>query len=216
MRPAHARARTASIALVTVLAALYAVGVLPVPDVIALVSDLADTLGAWTYLFVPALAFLETAAFVGLLAPGETAVVVGGVVAKRGQVSVVTMVVLVWAAAVAGDVVSFLLGRKAGPAFLRRHGPRVGLNAAHAERIEALFARHGGRAILVGRFVGLLRAFTPFVAGASGLSLSRMLPYSVIGALAWAVVYTFAGYAFSESFESAGTAVTRGALAVAV
>lgn len=209
-------ARTVLIAGMTLFAAAYASGVLPVPDVGAWVAELSDTLGSWTYVLVPALAFLETAAFVGLLAPGETAVLLGGAIAERGEVSLPVMIALVWAAAVAGDVVSLLLGRRFGPAFLRRYGPRVGLRAVHLERVERTFERHGGRAILLGRFVGLLRAFTPFVAGSAGLTLRRMLPYSAAGALVWATAFTVAGYAFSSSFVSAGTTMTRVTLAVAV
>ncbi|HUR86233.1 MAG TPA: VTT domain-containing protein [Solirubrobacteraceae bacterium] len=69
---------------------------------------------------------------------------------------------------------------------------------------ESFFERHGGRAILLGRFVGLLRALTPFIAGTSGIALRRVLPYIVVGTLAWAAAFTLLGYAFADSFERAG------------
>ena len=82
--------------------------------------------------------------------------------------------------------------------------------------MERFFARYGGKAVLLGRFVGILRALTPFIAGASRLPLRRFLPYSVVGALAWAATFTLVGYSFAGSFESAGETAARIALAAAV
>jgi membrane protein DedA with SNARE-associated domain len=82
--------------------------------------------------------------------------------------------------------------------------------------VDAFFERHGGKAILIGRFVGLVRAVAPFVAGASGLALRRFVPFSLAGTFVWATAFTLAGYAFHESFESAAGALTHGALALAV
>ena len=138
--------------------------------------DLADTLGPWTYALVAGLAFLETGAFVGLIAPGETALVLGGVVAAKGGVDLPVILALTWAAAALGDLASFLLGRRLGRRFLERHGPRIGVNDARLARIDVFFARHGAKAILVGRFIGIVRAVAPFTAGASGLRLRGFCP----------------------------------------
>jgi membrane-associated protein len=198
------------------LAVALAVGLVDSPDPTPALSSASDSLGGWTYLAVPALAFLETGAFVGLLVPGETAVVVGGVVAERGDVALPLLIGLVWLGAVGGDVVSFTLGRRLGRPYLDAHAARLRIRPEHLERVERFFDRYGGRAILVGRFVGILRALTPFVAGASRLPLSRFLPYSVLGALGWAATFTVIGYAFASSFESAGDTATRVALGGAV
>ena len=198
------------------LALALALRVIEPPDVAGALSDGADSLGAWTYLAVPALAFLETGAFVGLVVPGETAIVVGGVVAERGEVSLPVLIGLVWVAAVGGDTVSFLLGRRYGRPFLDAHGARLRIRQEQIERVERLFDRHGGKAIVVGRFVGILRALTPFVAGASRFPLRRFLPYTAVGALGWAATFTLVGYGFSESFESAGRDASRIALTVAL
>jgi membrane-associated protein len=200
----------------TSLVLVVALGAVDLPDPAAALSDASRSLGGWTYLAVPGFAFLETGAFVGLLVPGETAVVVGGVVAEGGGAALPALIGLVWAAAVAGDVVSFALGRRLGRPFLDAHGARLRITPERIERVERFFARYGGRAVLVGRFVGILRALTPFVAGASRLPLRRFLPYSVAGALAWAATFTLVGYAFAGSFESAGETAARIALAAAV
>lgn len=187
-----------------------------VPDIAAFLADLADTLGGWTYALVAGLAFLETGAFVGLVAPGETAVVLGGVVAAQGEISLVGILLAAWVASLLGDLASFALGRRLGRPFLYRHGPRLKLHAARIERVESFYDRHGGKAILVGRFVGIVRAVSPFIAGASGLRLRTFLPYSVVGTAAWASAFTLAGYLFHRSFEQAAGVLSRGALVLAV
>jgi membrane-associated protein len=204
------------VSTVALLGLAVAFGAIETPDVADILSDAAGSLGAWTYVVVPALAFLETAAFVGLVVPGETAIVVGGAVAERGEVTLPALIGLVWVAAVGGDVVSFLLGRRFGRPFIDSHGRRLHIGPEQVERVERFINRHGGKAVLVGRFVGILRALTPFVAGASRLPLRRLLPYSAVGALGWAAVYSLVGYGFSTSFESAGKDATRIALAAAL
>ena len=196
--------------------ALVQAGLVAPPDLEGALTDLSDTLGPWTYALVGGLAFLETGAFVGLIAPGETAVVLGGVVAAEGGVDLPLMLLITWSAAALGDLASFWLGRRLGRRFLIVHGPRVGVTPPRLARVDTFFDRHGGKAILIGRFVGLVRAVAPFVAGASGLPLRRFLPFSIAGTFVWATAFTLAGYAFHESFETAAGALTHGALALAV
>ena len=217
--PTSPKARAAVLASGPAAAAalvLLATGTVQAPDVQGWLTGLADTLGAWTYALVAGLAFLETGAFVGLIAPGETAIVLGGVVAAQGEVSLPLILLAAWLAAALGDLASFVLGRRLGRRFLIAHGPRVGVTAPRLARVDAFFDRHGGKAILIGRFIGLVRAVAPFVAGASGLSLRRFLPFSLVGTFLWATAFTLAGYAFHESFESAAGALTHVALALAV
>src|SRR3954463_6804911 len=94
--------------------ALVATGTVQLPDIEQALTDLSETLGAWTYALVAGLAFLETGAFVGLIAPGETAIVLGGVVAAEGGVSLPLILVVAWVAAAAGDLASYTLGRRLG------------------------------------------------------------------------------------------------------
>ena len=196
--------------------ALVQANVVPAPDLEGALTDLSDTLCPWTYALVGALAFLETGAFVGLIAPGETAVVLGGVVAAEGGVDLPLMLLITWSAAALGDLASFWLGRRLGRRFLIEHGPRIGVTAPRLERVEGFFDRHGGKAILIGRFIGLVRAVAPFLAGSSGMRLRAFLPWSLLGTAAWATTFTLVGYAFHESFASAAHTLTHGALALAV
>ena len=206
-----------AIALVAAIGfALTTAGVIQLPDLEKALTDLSDTLGAWTYAMVGGLAFLETGAFVGLVAPGETAVVLGGVVAAEGDVNFVAILLLVWAAAAAGDFASFLLGRRLGRRFLVTRGPRIGVTPPRLARVEAFFDQHGPKAILVGRFVGIIRAVAPFLAGSSGMRIRAFLPWSIVGTAAWAAAFTSVGYIFSSSFSAAADYLTHGAFALAV
>ena len=90
------------------------------PNVEHLIEDAGQALGKWTYLAVGVLAFLETGAFIGLVAPGETTVIVGGLVAGQGEISLLVLIAIVWTCAVLGDLTSYTLGRRLGP---RLHGP---------------------------------------------------------------------------------------------
>jgi membrane-associated protein len=202
--------------IAAVMFVLTSTGVVPLPDWEKILTDISDTLGAWTYVLVGGLAFLETGAFVGLVAPGETAVVLGGVVAAHGDTSIVAMLLVVWLSAAAGDFVSFLLGRRLGRPFIVRRGPGFGVTHERLARVESFFDRHGPKAILVGRFIGIIRAVAPFLAGASGMRVRAFLPWSLLGTLVWAATFTLVGYAFSESFSEAAELTTRGALGLAV
>src|SRR5918997_4959061 len=203
-------------ALAAAAALLVAVGVVPLPDVDGPLEDASRTLGAGACRATAGFAFLETGAFVGLVVPGETAVVVGGVVAERGGVELLPLIGFVWVAAAAGDLVSFLLGRRLGRPFLERHGPRFQLTPDRLARVDGFYARHGGKAVLLGRFTGLVRAVSPFVAGASGLAVGRIVVWEGPCALLWAATFTLVGYGFSESFAESGETAARIAAAVAL
>ena len=203
-------------ALAVTALALVASGTVRLPDLEHALTDLSDTLGTWTYALVGGLAFLETGAFVGLVAPGETAIVLGGVVAAQGEISLPAVLAIAWVAAALGDIASFALGARLGRRFIHRHGPRVGMTSPRVDRVERFYERHGAKAILVGRFVGIIRAVSPFLAGSSGLKFRAFLPWSLLGTAVWATAFTLVGYAFSESFSSAAEITTRGALGLAV
>ena len=112
------------------LAGAVAVGALAVPDLAGALSDATRSLGGGIYVAVAVLVFLETTALLGFVIHGELALLLGGVAAERGDASLLAMIGLVCAVAVAGDLVSLLLGRRLGRPFLERHGARVGLGAA--------------------------------------------------------------------------------------
>ena len=199
--------------VVVAVAGLIGAGVIPLPNLEKLLEDAGETLGKWTYLLVGVLAFLETGAFIGFIAPGETAVIVGGLVAGQGQISLFVLIAIVWACAVAGDVTSFFLGRKLGRGWLLRHGERLKITEERLQTVEGFFERRGGATVLVGRFIGFVRPLAPFLAGAARMPFRRFLPYDVLGAGAWTAVFATLGYVFWRSFDKLTTYVSRGLFA---
>jgi undecaprenyl-diphosphatase len=201
--------------LVAAAMAVYATGVVHVPSLDKLLEDLGRTLGSWTYLLVGVLAFVESGAFVGLVVPGETALVVGGVVAGQGEVDVILLIAIAWSMAVAGDVASLALGRRLGRGFLLRHGSRVKITEARVEQVEHFYDRHGGKAVFLGRFVGLVRAVSPFLAGSSGMRLRRFLPYDVLAAGIMCTGFVLLGFVFWRSLDRVLTLAKQGTFALA-
>jgi undecaprenyl-diphosphatase len=176
-----------------------------------LLEDVSNALGSWTYLLAGVFAFVETGAFVGLVVPGETVMLVCGAVAGQGAIDLYVLIAIAWFAAWAGDTTSFLIGRRLGRGFILRHGGRVGITHERFEQVEAYFARHGGKTIFLGRFIGLVRALAPFIAGSSGMRYRVFLPYSVLGAGILNTAVILLGYAFSRSIDTAAQYAGRGA-----
>jgi membrane-associated protein len=186
-----------------------AIGAIRVPNVADAMADATAPLGVWIHLVVVAFVFFETTVLLGFVIHGELVLMLSGVAASRGDASLAALVVLAWAAAVAGDVASLQLGRSLGRPFLERHGRRVHLGAEQLARVDGFFARHGRKALFLGRFTGFLRSTMPFVVGSAGMTARRLVPVSVASALVWTATFTVIGYAVAESFESAGQAATR-------
>jgi membrane protein DedA with SNARE-associated domain/membrane-associated phospholipid phosphatase len=201
-----------AVLLAAVVAAYYAISrVIPHDDLQQILEDVSNALGAWTYLLVGIFAFAETGAFVGLVVPGETVMLLGGAVAGQGAISVYVLIGIAWFAAWAGDTTSFYVGRRLGREFVLRHGPRFGIGHERFEKVEDYFDRHGGKTIFVGRFISLVRAFAPFIAGSSGMRYRAFVPYSILGTGLWATAHILIGYFFSRSIDTAAKYAGRGA-----
>jgi undecaprenyl-diphosphatase len=198
-------------ALVAVIAVAYYLFT-QVLDLESILEKVSHALGAWTYLLVGFFAFAETGAFIGLVAPGETVMLLGGAVAGQGAINLYVTIALAWTMACAGDVTSFFLGRRLGREFLLRHGPRFGFSHDRLHQVEDFFSRHGGKTIFLGRFVGFVRAFAPFIAGSSGMRFRQFFPYSVLGCGIWVSATVVIGYVFSKSIDTAINYAGKGAV----
>ncbi len=186
----------------------------PQLDLQQLLDDFANFLGAWTYVVVGALAFLETGAFVGLLVPGETALLIGGAVAGQGVINVFLLIAIAWIMAFLGDSTSFYLGHRLGRDFILKHGPKFGITRERYEQVEDYFEKHGGKTVLIGRFIGLVRALAPFVAGSSGMRYRAFAPYSILGSGLQITLHVLAGYFFARSIEAAAEYVGLAAVVI--
>jgi undecaprenyl-diphosphatase len=159
-------------------------------------------------------AALESAAFLGFLVPGETIVILGGVLAHAGLLDLPETIVVVVSGAIIGDSIGYELGRRLGRPWLVRHGRLVGMHGGMLRRVDELFAQHGGKAVVLGRFVGFLRALAPFVAGASRMPYRTFLFYNALGALVWGPAFVLLGYFLGESWTVAERWIGRGGLVV--
>jgi membrane-associated protein len=183
------------------------------------VSGITDFLlglhGPVIYVIVAALVFGEAALFFGFVLPGETAIVVGGVLASQGQVSLPLLLGIVVIAAVVGDSVGYEIGRRYGDRLLqtramRKYQGKVG-------KAQDLIRRRGPFAVFIGRFTALLRALMPALVGSSKMPYHRFLIFNVIGGVIWSTLFTLGGYYAGEAFEHTAKVVGRwAAVAVAV
>jgi membrane protein DedA with SNARE-associated domain/membrane-associated phospholipid phosphatase len=203
-------------AVVVVVLGVLAAGVVHIPKLETLIRHLAHALGKWTYALVGAMAFLETGAFVGFIAPGEFTVILGGVIAGEGEISILPLIGLVWICAVSGDSLSFLIGRRVGRQFMLKYGPRIRIDEHRFKQVEDYFDRHGGKTIVIGRFIGFVRPLAPFIAGTSRLPYMRFLPYSVLGTGLWGTTFCLLGYFFWRSFDKVSNIAGKAALGIGV
>ncbi|MBE1485403.1 DedA family protein [Plantactinospora soyae] len=165
------------------------------------VVDTLSALSGWpALLVVAALAFGESAAFIGLFLPGETALLLGGALAATGQVSLPAMVIVSVVAAIAGDSVGYEIGRWTG-APLRRSRLGRWVGERRWARAEQFIARHGPLAVLLGRWVGVLRTLVPALAGMNRMPYRRFLLFNALGGAAWATTVVMLGYLAGASWR---------------
>jgi membrane-associated protein len=213
------RYRTWALATTTRAAAAAIVAVVQKPGeeqamLLALVHHLGAQVGVWFYLVAGALVFAEAAMMVGLVFPGETALLVAGLAIHEGWIAWWPMVTIGVFSAVLGDAVGYQLGRHFGPA-LRTSPPGRRAGEGRWLRADAFLRRYGGRAVLMGRWVAVLRAVTPGLAGMARMPYLRtFLPWNILGAVVWAPGCVLLGYAFSASLSLLGRFLTYGPLVV--
>ncbi len=171
-------------------------------------------LSGWVaYLVIAALVFGETAVFVGFFLPGEIAAILGGVLASRGHLSLPLLIVIVVAAAVTGPFVGYEIGKRMGDRlFASRALSRV---RGGAEKARTVLSNRGGLAVLLGRFVAIVRAIMPAAAGAAAVRYRTFAFYNVLGGLIWGTGYCALGYLAGSAYAVVARRVGAG-LAIAI
>jgi membrane-associated protein len=164
--------------------------------------DLAANYGNWIYGILFAIVFAETGLVVTPFLPGDSLLFAAGAIAASGALDARVAIVLLAIAAIAGDAVNYSIGRSAGHRIIQlaRTDPRWArwVNPAYVERAHAFFERHGGKAIVLARFVPIVRTFVPFVAGVAEMSYRTFALYNVTGGIGWVVICIGAGYLFGN------------------
>ena len=129
--------------------------------------------------------------------PGDSLLFVAGTIAAAGELNVHGLVLLLIAAAIAGDSLNYSIGRYFGPRVFRFDDSRF-FKRAYVDRTHAFFERHGGKAIIIARFVPIIRTYAPFVAGIGAMRYRRFLLFNVTGAVLWVALLTYAGFFFGN------------------
>jgi membrane protein DedA with SNARE-associated domain len=179
--------------------------------------SIGDTVGLWLYVIAGGLAFAEAAILVGMVLPGETALLVAGVFCnpKYGDLNLGVMMLVAVVCAIAGDSVGYEFGKKFGPSLRRsRLGHWVGDRRWSA--VDAFIHRHGGKAVLLGRMTALMRALMPSMAGMSGMRYRTFLLWNAVGGVVWAPGCVLLGYAFASALNVVGQTLTWAPLVILV
>ncbi len=159
-----------------------------------LIQFLSSTVSGWYgYLLLFAIVFSETGLLIGFFLPGDSLLFTVGVVAGAGGLNIWAINALLIAAAVTGDGVGYLLGKRAGPHIFNRPSSRF-FNRQHLDRTHEFYEKYGGKTIIYARFIPIVRTFAPFVAGVAEMSYLKFLSFNIFGGIGWVIAMTTAGY----------------------
>jgi len=188
---------------------LFAVGLDP--------QKILEWFGAFAYFGFLAIVFAESGIMIGFFLPGDSLLFVAGFLSYLGSqpdatVQIMPNIILVslgaFVAAVAGDQVGYMFGRRVGPALFRRPDSRV-FKQKYLISAEEFFERHGSKTIIIARFVPIVRTFAPIVAGAGNMKYRTFVTYNIIGGFFWAVGLTQAGYWLGKAFPGLGESIDK-------
>lgn len=168
-------------------------------------TQVVQMYGAWTYALLFIIIFLETGLVVTPFLPGDSLLFAAGALAATGALDVTWLFILLSAAAILGDTVNYWIGHAIGPRAFS--GNIRFLRKEYLERTHQFYEKYGGKAIVLARFVPIVRTFAPFVAGVGSMSYGRFVFYNIFGGVLWCAIFIFGGYFFGnlpivkENFE---------------
>jgi membrane-associated protein len=152
--------------------------------------------GVWTYAILFLIIFLETGIVVTPFLPGDSLLFAAGALSASGGLDPVILFVLLSAAAIIGDTVNYAVGRAMGPRVFREDVRW--LKREYLERTHRFYEKHGGKTIILARFVPIVRTFAPFVAGVGTMSYPKFVTYNIVGGILWNAIFIFGGYFFGN------------------
>jgi membrane-associated protein len=152
--------------------------------------------GTWTYLLMFIIIFMETGFVVTPFLPGDSLIFAAGAFAGLGYLHIGVLFAVLAAAAIAGDTANYWIGHFIGPKAFS--GNVRFLKKEYLDRTHAFYEKHGGKTIIIARFIPIIRTFAPFVAGVGAMTYPKFIAYNVIGGIAWVALFTFGGYFFGN------------------
>ncbi len=153
--------------------------------------------GAWTYLILFLIIFCETGLVRTPVLPGDSLLFAAGALASTSSLDVVTLFGLLSFAAIAGNTANYWIGHLIGPRIFHKQNVRL-LNREYLDRTHRFYEKHGGKTIVIARFIPIIRTFAPFVAGIGAMTHWRFALYNVVAGIAWVGIFVFAGYHFGN------------------
>lgn len=160
-------------------------------------GSLIDLYQVWIYGILFVVIFCETGLVVTPFLPGDSLLFAAGAFAAVGKLRVVWLFMILAVAAVIGDTVNYWIGHYVGPKVFRKEKTRL-FKKEYLDRTHAFYERHGGKTIIIARFVPIIRTFAPFVAGIGSMSYGKFISYNVIGGVSWVAIFVFGGYFFGN------------------
>ncbi|MGC6388993.1 DedA family protein [Ewingella sp. S1.OA.A_B6] len=162
-------------------------------------AELVAQYGVWVYAILFLILFCETGLVVTPFLPGDSLLFVAGALAALpgNDLNVHLMVCLMAVAAIVGDALNYTIGRLFGERLFRNPNSRI-FRRSYLDQTHKFYEKHGGKTIILARFVPIVRTFAPFVAGMGHMSYRHFAAYNVIGALVWVLLFTYAGYLFGN------------------
>jgi membrane-associated protein len=154
--------------------------------------------GSWVYAILFTIVFAETGFVVTPFLPGDSLLFAAGALCATGELSLTAMLALLVLAAFAGNTVNYAIGRYIGPRVFTGQSSHRLLNKQYLDRAHAFFEQYGGKAVILGRFVPIVRTFVPFVAGAAQMTTASFVLYNIVGAVSWVTLCLSAGWLFGN------------------
>jgi membrane-associated protein len=158
---------------------------------------LANDFGIWTYLILFMIIFCETGLVVTPFLPGDSLLFAIGALSASGGLNIAVICTVLIIAAIIGDTVNYHIGKYIGPKVFHKDNVRF-LNKKHLIKTHEFYERHGGKTIIIARFLPIIRTFAPFVAGMGSMSYARFIVYNIVGGVMWVMLLVFAGYFFGN------------------
>ena len=168
---------------------------------------LVEAAAPFSYLAILLIATAEVTLFLGFVPNLRNTIIASGFVAQQGGFNIISLALVVFIGTIVGNLISYFLGKKYGNGLLVKHSKKLKIKEKHINILNDYMKTHFGKTMLIGRFNSVTRTFTPFLAGSSGITMSRFLFHVLINAVVWTTIFIGIGYGIGIGYTNLGTYV---------